>query len=90
MDNKKQFSEEEMKKLKEIQEAYLEIQHNLGQIAVGKLRLEQQISKLDELKTNLETEFINTQETEIVFVEEINKKYGEGVLNPETGEFNSK
>jgi predicted nuclease with TOPRIM domain len=90
MDSKKQFSEEEMKKLKEIQEAYLEIQHNLGQIAVGKLRLEQQISKLDDLKVNLEKEFIKTQDVELVFVEEINKKYGEGVLNPDTGEFNPK
>ena len=52
MDNKQQFSEEEMKKLKQIQEAYLEIQHNLGQIAVGKIRLEQQIAKLAELKNN--------------------------------------
>jgi hypothetical protein len=87
MDSKKQFSDDEMKKLKEIQEAYLEIQHNLGQIAVGKLRLEQQIFKLNELQKNLEVEFIKTQEVELNFVEEVNKKYGEGVLNPDTGEF---
>jgi len=87
MDSTKQFSDDEMKQLKEIQEAYLEIQHNLGQIAVGKLRLEQQIFKLDELKINLENEFIKTQEVELNFVEKVNKKYGEGVLNPETGEF---
>ena len=81
------FNEEEMKKINDLQQTYADIQRNLGQVAVTKLKLEHQIEELDNTEDNYRKQFIEAQETEKNILGEINKKYGEGVLNPETGIF---
>ena len=81
------FTEEEMNAIKEIQATYLTIQQELGQSAVTKLRLAQQIESINNYEDNLTKEFIENQEKEKKFIEEVTKKYGEGQLNPETGVF---
>tara|TARA_Y100000593_G_scaffold90404_1_gene176752 strand:+ start:640 stop:918 length:279 start_codon:yes stop_codon:yes gene_type:complete len=81
------FTEEEMNAIKEIQANYLKIQQELGQSAVTKLRLAQQIESINNYEDNLTKEFIENQEKEKKFIEEVTKKYGEGQLNPETGVF---
>ena len=81
------FNEEEMKRFNDLQQVYADIQRNLGQIAVTKLKLENQIEELDVSEEDNKQKFIEAQETEKNILGDINKKYGEGVLNPETGIF---
>ena len=81
------FNEEEMKRINDLQQVYADIQRNLGQIAVTKLKLENQIEELDVSEEDNKQKFIEAQETEKNILGDINKKYGEGVLNPETGIF---
>tara|TARA_R110000824_G_scaffold163579_3_gene339339 strand:+ start:445 stop:732 length:288 start_codon:yes stop_codon:yes gene_type:complete len=90
-DNKEtKFSTEEMKLVKEIQQQYVDTQHKLGQISVAEIRLSQQMDALNETRQELNTSFIKTQDDEKEFISKITKKYGDGVLNPETGIYNPK
>jgi len=81
------FTDEEMKELKEIQESYVEVQNNLGQTQVSILRLEQQRDNLFNYENTLKEKFFKVQEDEKKFIEKVTEKYGDGELNPNTGEF---
>tara|TARA_Y100000401_G_scaffold105102_1_gene97473 strand:- start:10 stop:306 length:297 start_codon:yes stop_codon:yes gene_type:complete len=81
------FTDEEMKELKQIQESYVEVQNNLGQTQVSILRLEQQRENLFNYENSLKEKFFKVQEDEKKFIEKVTEKYGDGELNPNTGEF---
>ena len=81
------FSEEEMKEVGVLQQTYVNVQNSLGQVSVQKLRVEQQLSDLDNAEDQLKTQFVETQQKEREFVDSINKKYGDGNLDVNTGEF---
>ena len=83
------FTEEEMNKIKEFQQAYINVQQSLGQLSVNRIRLEQQLNSLDENEDKLTNLFVETQKDEQKFIEEITKKYGDGVLDPTSGIFKS-
>ena len=82
------FTDEEMNTLKQIQATYLEVQNALGQSAVQKLRLAQQIESLNNFEDELSEKFINNQKTEQEFLSKITEIYGAGTLDPETGIYN--
>tara|TARA_Y100000593_G_scaffold30139_1_gene59770 strand:+ start:288 stop:605 length:318 start_codon:yes stop_codon:yes gene_type:complete len=81
------FTEEEIGKLNGIRDTYLDIQHQFGQTAIMKLRLEEQHNSLGAREDSLREAYSKNQNTEREFLKEINNKYGDGELNPETGEF---
>ena len=81
------FSKEEIKEINNVQKVYADIEVNLGQIAIRKLKMEQQLNQLIEVESNYRKEFLETQNLEKNILEKINKKYGDGVLNPESGVF---
>ena len=86
-ENATKFSEEELKQVKEIQDGYFDVQSRLGQVAVAKIRLEKQFNELEEHENNLHKRFNELQETERKFLDSVTEKYGQGTLNPDTGEF---
>jgi len=81
------FNDDEMAKLIEIRDKYGDIQYRFGQSAIIKLRLEEKVVDLNKQVDSLKDEYHKNQEKEQIFLDEINKKYGEGELNPETGVF---
>ena len=84
------FSQEEMNQLTELQQTYATVQNTFGQLAVSKVRLEQQLSDLDAAEDRLKGDFTATQQKEREFVESISKKYGDGNLDLNTGVFTPK
>ena len=84
------FSEEEMKQINELQGTYLNLQNTLGQMSVQRMRLEQQFENLDVAEENVRTSFVDTQKKERDFVDQINKKYGDGNLDLTSGVFTPK
>jgi len=84
------FSEEEMKQITELQGTYLNLQNTLGQMSVQRMRLEQQFENLDVAEENVRTSFVDTQKKERDFVDQINKKYGDGNLDLTSGVFTPK
>ena len=81
------FSEDEMKEVGVLQQTYVNVQNSLGQVSVQKLRVEQQLSDLDTAEDQLRTQFVETQQKEREFVDTINKKYGDGNLDLNSGVF---
>ena len=87
LENATKFTEEELTKLREIQDEYIKIQSQFGQLSIAKIRLQSQMMALDENENLLHKDFEALQKKEQDFLDETTKKYGEGSLNPETGEF---
>ena len=83
------FTEDEMKTIQSIQDSYFEVQTDFGKLNLAKIKLEQQLDELDSADDDLTKKFIDIQEEEKKFLNDITKKYGEGSLNPETGVFTS-
>ena len=84
------FTKEEMEKLEGIQKKYASIQLKLGQLGFTKIRLENEIQAVNESESQLKSDFNETQKNEQLFMDEVTKKYGEGVLDPKTGTFSAK
>ena len=83
------FTEDEMKTIQGIQDSYFEVQNDFGKLNLAKIKLEQQLDDLGVADGDLTKKFIDIQEEEKKFLNDITKKYGEGSLNPETGVFTS-
>ena len=81
------FTEEEMKQVSEIRQKYVTIQNSFVQISINRLRLNQQNDDLDKAEQTLSAEFMENQNSERDFVDGINKKYGDGNLDINTGVF---
>jgi len=86
-DKEVKFTEDEMSQLTELQQTYAAVQNTLGQLSVSRIRLSQELGSLDEAENKLRNDFVETQQKERDFVQEINKKYGDGNLDLNTGVF---
>jgi len=81
------FSEDELQSLQGLQEGYQEKQGLLGQLAVQRILMSQQMDALEARQTELETEYEAVQQEERDLVQKLNEKYGPGQLDPQTGVF---
>ena len=81
------FSDDELQSLQSLQTGYQEKQAMLGQIAVQRIVLSQQMDALEARQVELEGEYGNVQEEERELVQKLNDKYGPGTLDPQTGVF---
>ena len=81
------FTEDELKNIKEIQDKYIDIQNAFGQVALSRIKIEEQVDLINKQNIENKKRFDEVQESEKKFLEEITKKYGEGTLNPESGVF---
>ena len=74
------FTDDELKKIKDLQTSYLDIQNEFGQLSLAKIRLKRQEEQVSKKLTEIEN-------TEKSFLDKVTEKYGKGTLNPETGVF---
>ncbi len=81
------FSEEELKSLQELSQSYQNIQSSFGQVKVQKILNQQQADALEEAEVKMDADYKDIQDNERKLVEELNKKYGPGQLDPQTGVF---
>ena len=80
LEEKNKFTEDELKQVQNIQLSYQNIQNQFGQLKMAQIRLDEQEIELEETLKNI-------QSKEKKFLDGKTEKYGEGTLNPETGEF---
>ena len=73
--------------IKDIQTKYLQIQQGIGQVRVSLIKLNQQQDVLMRAEEDLNQQFIDVQNSEKELVERMNKDYGDGTLDPATGQF---
>jgi lipid II:glycine glycyltransferase (peptidoglycan interpeptide bridge formation enzyme) len=81
------FTDEELESLQGLQTSYQEKQAMLGQLAVQRILLNQQIDGLNIRTEEVETEYQTVQQEERDLVKTLNEKYGPGQLDPATGVF---
>jgi hypothetical protein len=81
------FSEDELQSLQGLQTSYQEKQAMLGQLAVQRILMNQQIETLEIRTTEVEQEYQTVQQEERDIVKTLNEKYGPGQLDPATGVF---
>ena len=81
------FSDDELQSLQDLQDGYQEKQALLGQLAVQRILMSQQMDALEARQTELETEYEAVQQEERDLVQTLNEKYGPGQLDPQTGVF---
>tara|TARA_R110000824_G_scaffold94370_1_gene227721 strand:+ start:102 stop:374 length:273 start_codon:yes stop_codon:yes gene_type:complete len=74
------FNEEELKQLQEIQNNYISVQNQFGQLKLAQINL-------DNREIELEENLKNIQKIEKKFLDSTTEKYGQGSLNPDTGVF---
>lgn len=74
------FTDEELKKLSEIQREIASVNQELGQLMFAKRMLDKDIREC-------ETKYDSIWKKQELLQEELTKKYGQGVLNFDTGEF---
>ena len=87
LESEVKFTEEEMKKLSDLQNGYQRKQLQFGQLRVQRLQMEQQFAALDQAEEQIEKEYTEIQQSEVDLVNELNEKYGPGTLDPTTGTF---
>ena len=76
------FTEEELKQVQNIQQSYLSVQNQFGQLKLTQIRLDNDEVVLEDALKQIQSE-------EKKFLDGITEKYGQGTLNPETGVFTS-
>ena len=84
------FTDAEMQEVKKLQSEYVGLQNTLGQIGIAKIRLTQQANEYDKAEESVKDKFAEAQTKEKEFIQKINKKYGDGNLDINTGVFSPK
>lgn len=82
----KKISEEELLKVQELRQRLTEIISTLGELHVNKLVMLKDVNKIEEEQVVQETKFQEFLEEERVLYEVLEKKYGSGTINLDTGE----
>jgi hypothetical protein len=86
-ENATKVDKDHLEKIKEIQQKYVNVQTSLGHVSITRLRWTQQLTSLDKLEEELQTKFLDTQNEEQTLLDELTKKYGDGTLDMDSGEF---
>ena len=83
----KKFTEEELKNITDIRNGNSRIISELGQVELQLFLVNEELEKLQEMKSTLQVQFKNLQVEEAELVGSLNEKYGIGTVDINTGEF---
>ena len=83
----KKFTDQELKSITELRDGNSRIITELGQVELQIFLVNEELKKLEELKSTLQIQFKNLQAEEAELVGSLNEKYGIGTVDINTGEF---
>jgi hypothetical protein len=81
-----QLTPEELKSIKDLQSKYNQTIFEIGVAEAQRIALSEQIEKLQSNKTALVNDLATIEKQETDLVTSLQTKYGNGAINPETGE----
>ncbi len=87
MSKEVKFTDDELKKIKDIQTGYQQKTALFGQLSLQKFQVSRQLDGIDQAEENLRNDIIQLETDERELVKELNQKYGAGTLDPQTGTF---
>lgn len=83
----KEFQAEDIQSVKDLQSNYATNTAQIGQVEVELHLLKRRLIQIEELRSNLFTTYDDLQTKEKELVESLNQKYGDGVLDLDSGRF---
>lgn len=83
----KEFQAEDIQSVKDLQSQYATNTAQIGQVEVELHLLKRRLTQIEELRTSLFTTYDELQKQEKELVESLNQKYGDGVLDLDSGRF---
>ena len=81
------FTQEELEQIKQLRDNTNRIIYQFGEIDLELHLMHQRTNELQNLRTELQTEYQNQSNNERTLVDELNKKYGAGQVDIESGIF---
>ena len=83
----KEFEAEDIEAVKELQSQYATNTAQLGQVEVELYLLNKRLKQMEELRISLFENYDSLQSKEEELVQKLNEKYGDGVLDLDSGRF---
>jgi hypothetical protein len=87
MENQMKFTEEELQSVKTIRDKNTAIVLDLGQNELETFTLSNRLKELETEKQSLQSNYLQLRMDEQQLVQELNKKYGAGTVDIESGVF---
>lgn len=87
MTESQKFTTEELKQITDLRNGHAQKINEFGQVELELLLTKQRMDSLEQTKLDLRAQYISLQEQEKQLVADLNKKYGEGTVDLESGEF---
>ena len=84
------FDSEDMEKIKKMQNDYFTFSAELGQLEIEKRSVEKRLSALKNIEEDAWKKYGELRTLEQTMIDDFNKKYGDGVLDLESGTFQPK
>jgi hypothetical protein len=81
-----QLTTEELKSIKDLQSKYNQTIFEIGIAEAQRIALQEQVDKLQNTKVELVNDLATIEKQESDLVTSLQTKYGNGAINPETGE----
>jgi hypothetical protein len=81
-----QLTPEELKSIKDLQSKYNQTIFEIGVAEAQRIALQEQVDKLQSNKVALVNDLATIEKQESDLVTSLQTKYGNGAINPETGE----
>jgi hypothetical protein len=81
-----QLTQEELKSIKDLQSKYNQTIFEIGVAEAQRIALQDQVDKLQSNKVELVNDLATIEKQESDLVTSLQTKYGNGAINPETGE----
>jgi chromosome segregation ATPase len=83
----KEFQAEDIQAVKDLQSKYATNTAQIGQVEVELHLLKRRLSQIEEMRINLFSTYDELQKQEKELVASLNEKYGDGVLDLDSGKF---
>ena len=87
MSEEVKFTKEELDSINNFQGRYAQVRNDFGDVHMNRINLENQMKELDSVEAKLSDNLQKIRLEERKFLDELNGKYGEGNLDPQTGVF---
>ena len=81
-----QLTPEELKSIKDLQSKYNQTIFEIGIAEAQRIALQEQVDKLQSTKLDLVNDLATIEKQESDLVKSLQTQYGNGAINPETGE----
>jgi chromosome segregation ATPase len=85
--NEQNFSEDDVAAVKNLQSQYARTTAQIGQVEIELHMLSKRLDQIKELREKLFTDYNSLQDQEQSLVKSLNEKYGDGILDIDSGKF---